>query len=278
MVAFVYNSEMTEIFDDIRKIYIFQKPCFELEPCIDFFSETCAVSTAQYIDSEEFTVKMFPSFTPTIWMNLGTNYYLNDGEKNQQIDKQTDILVLRNTALERRNHFTDHIFTVKFRPTGFEAIFGFSQSKIGSNFVDIKQIMGQSFIQKIKQQNSFEDRIYLLEKFFLNKLLLNLSRNHEIDPISKAIEQFEYSNYTLNMSTLAERMSLSEKTFYRYFKHTIGTNPKNFFCIMRARKALTAYQIDKSAFSPYDFGYYDFGHFSKDVVRFTGNNLNHALS
>jgi methylphosphotriester-DNA--protein-cysteine methyltransferase len=72
---------------------------------------------------------------------------------------------------------------------------------------------------------------------------------------------------------IANDLYITEKSLYRYFKQTIGTNPKNYFATVRARTALTAYNMNKTQFSPYDFGYYDHGHFSKDVVKFTGQPL-----
>jgi AraC-like DNA-binding protein len=75
------------------------------------------------------------------------------------------------------------------------------------------------------------------------------------------------------VADLASQLSVSEKTLYRYFKKAIGTNPKDFLLVSRCRDALSAYRKRKASFSPYDFGYYDFAHFSKEVVRFTGSTL-----
>src|SRR5687768_7943218 len=111
---------MTEIFDDILKLYLFRSPCHELEEFIEFFSETSLEATTRCIQSDNFTVKLFPSFSPTVWINLGSAYQLdNQGEIND-VARSSDILVLRSTVLERKNLPTDNIFTIKFRPLGFE--------------------------------------------------------------------------------------------------------------------------------------------------------------
>jgi hypothetical protein len=65
---------MIEIFDDIRKIYQFGSPCEELADYIDFFSESSFEATRTHIGNSDFTVKMFPSWTPTFWINLGPSY------------------------------------------------------------------------------------------------------------------------------------------------------------------------------------------------------------
>ncbi len=264
---------MTEIFDDIRKLYQFKNPCPELADYIEFFSETSLDATLQYIDKEAFTVKLFPSFTPTIWLNLGSPYHLKSGEQCRLIDEKTDVLLLRNTIVERRNLPTDNIFTIKFFPSGFEAIFGISQTKIGNEIINVNEIISPWLIKKLKEMDSLEEKIALLEGFFLEKIKKNNLNQHYFKSIKYALENYFQSGMESKNSELAHQLCITEKTFYRYFKNTIGTNPKNYLSIVRARTALTAYKNHKAGFSPYDFGYYVYGHFSKDVVKFTGAQL-----
>jgi hypothetical protein len=264
---------MTEIFDDIKKLYRFKKPCFELQNFIEFFSETSLEATSQYIDGNLFTVKLFPSFTPTIWLNLGSKYQLNFGNKTINVDEKKDVLILRSNIVERVNLPTDNIFTIKFHPIGFEVFFGISQSKIGNEIIDVNEILPAFFINKIKKLGNFVDRVALLEIFFLEKLEKSQQKKHIFSIVKLATEQFIESGLVLKNNELLEKSCVSEKTFYRYFQEAVGTNPKNYFSIIRTRTALSAYKNAYYGFSPYNFGYYDFGHFSKDVVRFTGNNL-----
>ncbi|HEX2627359.1 MAG TPA: AraC family transcriptional regulator, partial [Chitinophagaceae bacterium] len=127
---------MVEIFDDIRKLYRFRDPCEELAAYVEFFSETSLEATHQHIKTGDFTVRLFPSYTPTIWLNLGSPYYLKNGGRLHWINEHTDILILRNEIVERRNRPTDNIFTIKFFPGGFEAVFGIGQTAIGKNTLD----------------------------------------------------------------------------------------------------------------------------------------------
>jgi AraC-like DNA-binding protein len=264
---------MIEIFDDIRKLYQFKSPCPELTHLIEFFSETSLEATAHYIDAEAFTVKLFPSYTPTMWLNLGSAYTIQNGNVYRQVDEKTDILLLRNKIVERINLPTDNIFTIKFHPSAFEAFFGVSQSKIGDDIIDLNDIMPSNILNKLKRESSFEDRVVLLEKYFIEKLAQNKTHAFYSNHINAAIDRFYQSGMSSKNNEIVHGLFISEKSLYRYFTHAIGTNPKHFFSILRARKALTAYNTNKSTFSPYDFGYYDHGHFSKDVVKFTGKPL-----
>jgi hypothetical protein len=141
---------MIEIFDNIRKLYRFKIPCEALVEHIEFFSESSLEAMNRYVGINKFTVKLFPSFTPTIWLNLGTPYQLWNGASCHVINEQTDILLLRNEIVERRNLPTDNVFTIKFNRGGFEAIFGISQTTIGSDIIPVKAIMPESFTKKLR--------------------------------------------------------------------------------------------------------------------------------
>ncbi len=264
---------MVEIFDDIRKLYRFVAPCDELINYIEFFSETDVEAATQYIGTEKFTVKLFPSYTPTIWVNLGSPYTLTNGSKQVCIDAHTDILLLRNDIVERTNLRTDNIFTVKFHPGGFEAVFGIEQQKIGSNIININTLLPTGFLDKLKKLDCFEERIVMLQQYFLSLLNLKFAGNYLYQKVLHAVNTFTNSQMTYSNQKLAGELAVTDKTLYRYFKNIIGIAPKNYFSIVRTRTALTCYVSNKESFSPYDYGYYDMSHFRKAVAQFTGKKL-----
>lgn len=265
---------MIEIFDNIRKLYQFKTPCEALVDHIEFFSETSLEAMERYINSEVFTVTLFPSYTPTIWFNLGAPYQLKNGSTWQEVNEHTDILLLRNEIVERRNLPTDNIFTIKFNPGGFETIFGISQTTIGSDIIPVENIIPASFIKKLKGLGSFEDRMALLENLFLEKLEKNKKREgFYMQCIKDTVNAFTGSGLAADISELAKKLYITEKTLYRCFTKVVGASPKNYLAITRARSALTCFVADPTGFSPYDHGYYDMSHFYKDVVKFTGQKL-----
>ena len=271
-------KKMVEIFDDIRKLYRFRDPCQELAGYIEFFSETSLDATRHFIKTKEFTVKLFPSYTPTIWINLWSPYHLMNGGECHLIRENTDILVLRNEIVERRNLPTDNIFTVKFYPGGFEAVFGIEQTRIGSDVINLSNIIPAGIIQKLKNRCCFEDRMIFLQDYFLGLLDIEFAENHMYNKFQNAITMYSLANMASSNSQLATEMAMTDKTLYRYFKCLVGAAPKWYFGIVRARAALTAYVADKESFCPYDHGYYDMSHFYKDIVRFTGQKLSLSRS
>jgi AraC-like DNA-binding protein len=264
---------MTEIFDNIRAIYHFAIPCPELSDHIEFFSETSPEASSIHTGGENFTVKMFPSYTPTIWFNLGSPYHLKMGSRTQLIPPGTDILITRNIIVERCNLPTDHIFSIKFFPGGLEAILGIDQSKMKNQIVELSEIIPLSFINRIREQRSFEERMKLLQQFFINQFEKRKKCDHYIQFVKDTIAFYERGKMQYNVTELSARSFIHSKTINRYFNRVVGVSPKTYFSILRARTALTAFVENKQAFDPRDFGYYDGSHFYKEMHHFTECSL-----
>ncbi|GAB3698915.1 helix-turn-helix domain-containing protein [Spirosoma flavus] len=268
---------MTEIFDNIKKLYRFYVPTNELADYVEFFSESSAAETYRYVADNQFTVKMFPSWSPTCYVNLGEPYQLSVGAKQYLIQKDTDVLILRNTIVERHNLPTDYIFTIKFYPGGLEAILGINQVQFVDQVVNLATVLPAALIQQVKQLDTFEERIELFQYYFLNRYNQQKKTDHYRQFVSTTIGTFDESGMVLSTGQLADRLFATSKTINRYFHRVIGTPPKQFLSLVRTRTALSNYVSNKDCFSPYDFGYYDMSHFYKDVVKFTGKKLSQHI-
>jgi len=262
---------MVEIFQNIRKLYTFQQPCEELADHIEFFSESSIEATQQHVSGKNFSVKMFASWTPTFYINLGSPYEIQVGNKHHFIAADEDILILRNSIVERYNTPTDNIFTVKFYPGSLEAVLDIKQPLLADKVISVKKILPAKLLKKIKQPVTFNERVELIADFFRSNL--RKPNDYYLKFVKDAIDNFSETGLQASNADLAERMFTTSKTINRYFNQVIGTSPKNYFSIMRARTALTGYVNNKPDFIPYDYGYYDMSHFYKDVVKFTGQKL-----
>ena len=262
---------MVEIFENIRKIYTFREPCPELAEHIEFFSESSFEVTRLYIAGENFSVKMFPSWTPTFYINLGEAYEIAVGEQRYFIKADEDILILRNSIVERYNTPADNIFTVKFFPGGLEAVLGIKQQTLIDKVVNLNNVLPPHLLQQVKQPITFNARIELVQNF----LLANYRKktDYYLKFVRDTIDAYADTGLQFNNIQLAEKMFATSKTINRYFNQVIGISPKNYFSIMRARTALTGYVKNSKEFVPINYGYYDMSHFYKDVVKFTGHKL-----
>jgi AraC-like DNA-binding protein len=264
---------LTEIFDNIRQLYRFKKPAPELEEYIEFFSESDPAATEKLIGDRPFSIKLFPSYTPTVWINLGTNYTLKSAGQTDWVDKDKPILVLRSNTLERVNSPQDHIFTIKFKPCGFEAIFGIPQSRLGQQLHDASALFGIDIHQKIVELGEFERRMAYFETLFLERLHKTKKEQFIMEKINVAIEQYLFSGMELKTAALAQQTYLTEKSLYRYFVNNVGTNPRNYLNNVRIRASLEKYLYDRPNFSVHDFGFYDLSHFYRSYEHFTGQKF-----
>ncbi|HET6253564.1 MAG TPA: helix-turn-helix domain-containing protein [Puia sp.] len=268
---------MTEIFDNIREIYDFSLPCEPLRPFIEFFSESSRDRTARLAAGNPFTVEMFPSWTPTFWINLGVPYQLTTGQVHYKISTHDDILVLRDTPTARYNHSADHLFTVKFFPGGLESILGVSQTNFIGKVVPLRHILPARLLDDLKCASCTSQRIALLEDFFLASLPRQLDKDHYTKLVRDSIGLYENTAMLPNTGQLAERLFIHSKAINRYFHRVVGLPPKRYFSIVRTRMALTSYFADPTNFSAADFGYYDQSHFYKAVRQFTGRRITDRL-
>ena len=266
---------MIEIFDNIRKIYYFSRPCTELAGYIEFFSESSTEKTFQLIPTERFTVEMFQSWTPTFWFNLSSPYIIEFRDKRQIVKQNDDILVVRDTTVIRHVVRTDRIFTVKFCPGGLEAVLGINQAKLTGKMIYLRDILPTSLIQGVKQAASYENRLQLLQNYFLitRHEQQKKRQDHYLRSVKNAIDSYQDEGFLLNTGQVADKLFITAKTINRYFHKAVGISPKKYFSIVRARAALTQHANDRKYFDPNQFGYYDMSHFYKDITNFTGRRL-----
>ena len=264
---------MTEIFDNIRQIYDFHRPSEPLWPYIEFFSESSPQRTASLAAGLPFNVEMFPSWTPTFWISLGTPYELTTAHSRRLIPPHHDILVLRDTATTRYNHPADHLFTVKFFPGGLGTVLGIDQSNFIGRVVPLHEILPPQLLQQLRTAAATRQRITLLENYFLANLARRRAKDHYTQLVRDSIGYYENAAMIPNTFQLAERQFIHSKTINRYFTRVIGLPPRKYLSILRARTALTQYLADRTNFSPEAFGYYDRSHFHKAIRQFTGRSL-----
>jgi AraC-like DNA-binding protein len=261
---------MVEIFENIRKIYEFRAPCSVLTDHIEFFSESSAIATRQFIKNQHFTVKMFPSWTPTMYVNLGEPYHISVGKQCSFIPHDRDILILRDTIVERHNSPSDHIFTVKFLPGSLEYLLDIPPIALISRVTDLRNVLPQQLLDQIRQAVDFKERVWLAENFLLMKI--RKKEDHRFNFVREAISAYSNADAQPSLNDLSRQFFMSSKTLNRNFHRVIGSSPKQYFSTLRARTALMAY-VGQKRFVPAAHGYFDMSHFYKEVTHFTGQKL-----
>jgi AraC-like DNA-binding protein len=216
---------------------------------------------------------MFASWTPTFFINLGSPYTLELDRVRHRIAAEEDILLLRNNTVKRCNLPSDNVFTVKFYPGGLEAVLGISQITLANQVIDLRRLLPPPLLAQLKQPRSFAERVSLMQQYLLQAFQRVARPVHYQVLVSDAIGEYGASGLQLNTSAVAERLFLTSKTLNRYFHRVVGTSPKQYFSVLRARTALTAFVARPHDFEPNDYGYWDRSHFEKAVRQFTGHPL-----
>lgn len=260
----VKNGQLKEIFDPIRDHYTFAQPCGELANHIDFFSESI-------VNDSAFTVEMFPSWTPTMYVNLGNPYRISLHTSTWDVKADADILVLRDVRTTRHNQPGDRIFTIKFKPGGLEAVLAISQVQLRGKMVALHHILPACVIEQLRNSPTFDARRQVAEAYFLGKHC-ERTTDHYLTLVKDLTQTYQQTSLLLNVSQLAEKHFVSSKSINRYFHRVIGISPKGYFSVLRARTALTAYAASEE-FDPCAFGYYDSSHFYREAIKFTGTPL-----
>jgi AraC-like DNA-binding protein len=267
---------MVEIFQNIRQPYAFVAPCEELAPYVEFYSQSAHASTLEPIASPTWSSKMFASWTPTCYINLGPAYLLDLAHTRYTVQAGEDVLLLRNTPIVRHKHPTDNIFTLKFYPGGLEAVLGLNQVLLTNRLLPLSHVLPASLLAQLKQPLCFAERVVILEQFLLQAFRRPAHPDHFLRLVYDAIGEYQAGGLQLSTSAVAERLFLTSKTINRYFHRVVGTSPSQYFALLRARPALSAFVANPAAFVPSDYGYYDRSHFAKAMRHFTGHPLSAA--
>jgi AraC-like DNA-binding protein len=264
---------MTELFNNIRGLYRFEAPCDELKNYIEFFSESCSEATKQFVGNQSFSIKMFKSWTPTFWINLGPSYRLMLNNMVHSIKANSAIAVTRAVTAERLNHPSDYLFTVKFHPGALKHLIDVDLVKLSSGIVELNELLPGSLIQKIKCAECLEQRISLMEEYFLQKLSSKKKTDHYSHLVEQTIAFYKEGGMKFNVDELSLQSFTTSKTLRRYFERVIGVAPKQYFESVRMRAALPSFLNDWKNFDPTVYGYHDKSHFRRSIVRFTGERL-----
>lgn len=264
---------MVEIFQNIRQPYSFAVPCEELAPYVEFYAQSAHPDLLASAPALFSSAQMFASWTPTCYVNLGPAYLLDLDHTRYAVRAGEDVLLLRNSGTVRHKQAADNLFTLKFYPGGLEAVLGVSQVPLANRLLPLTYALPASLLALLKQPLAFAERVALLESFLLRAVRRPARPDHYLRLVHDAIGEYRAGGWHLNTSAVAERLFLTSKTLNRYFHRVVGAAPSQYFALLRARTALTAFVAHPSAFEPGNFGYYDRSHFAKAMRHFTGYPL-----
>jgi AraC-like DNA-binding protein len=252
--------------DHFEKNYHRVKPVAELEGFIDFFWETKFDELLkEYPDG--FSDALFPNIGYTYLINLGTAFVMEIGDK--KFNMKTDGFLPRNRCIECYHRQGNKLFGIKFKisPIIFKTRVNFGEYR--EYIYPLSYLMEQAEIDKVKKASSFEERINILNNYFLS-VIKTYSGSWEAIRIVTAILQHcdKENDFVTTVDEFAAQFNISDRTLHRYFETTTSLSSKKALQILRIRKAVQQLANAPEEFNYEKYGYYDYSHFCKHLKQF----------
>jgi len=167
------------------------------------------------------------------------------------------------------------IIGICFQPHALKSIFGLDAHELTGAGVDLTLLKDTKdrivLPEQLAEAATIEEQIRILSRYLLARIRGN---NHHPDAITEhAIARITAAKGRVSLKELHHQLQLSERTFERRFKQTVGIPPKLFSRIIRFQESVT--QLRKSDYKKlsdiaYDNDYADQSHFIRVFKEFTG--------
>jgi AraC-like DNA-binding protein len=171
-------------------------------------------------------------------------------------------------------------FTIHFRPSGFNRLFGIPMTELTNAAYDAHAVIGPElsvFAHELGDTPGFAERILITEKH----LIRLLGCHSRPDPVAIAANNLFASDGRRSISAMATDSGLSLRQFERRFLIQVGVPPKLYARITRFNAALDhKLRYPGRAWSRIagDQDYYDQMHLVRDCRAFTSESPSRFLA
>lgn len=238
----------------------------ELEGFIDFFWETKFDELLQQ-HPKGFSDALFPNIGYTYLINLGTPFVMQVDDK--KFDMKKDGFLPRNKSIECFHRQGNKLFGIKFKisPIIFKTKVNFGEYR--EYIYPLSYLMEQAVIDLVKKALSFNERISILNRYFLSIIQTYKGSWEPIKMVSEILQHCDNNNdFTTSVAGFARHYCISERTLHRYFETTTSLSSKKALQILRIRKAVQQLVNAPADFSLERYNYYDHSHFYKHLKQF----------
>lgn len=256
--------------DHFENNYYRQHVQGKLSLFIDFFWQTKFEKLWQHYP-KGFSDALFPNVGYTYLINLGTPFVMQ--VQNVKFNMKTDGFLPRPGYIECFHQPDNILFGIKFRvsPIIFEKKIDFADYT-GSIF-PLSYLAEAGLLDKVKKASSFEKRVQLLMKHYLQQLDKYEGSLKPVNIVTSILDKaVKQKDYTSSIEELASDHRISARTLQRYFLSCTGVNSKKALQILRIRNAASHILLYPKKFHYSDYGYYDFSHFYKHLKQFLHND------
>lgn len=156
-----------------------------------------------------------------------------------------------------------HLIGIRFKPLGFASFFkSFPLTEVTNRTI-------QFDLDSLPAMNECnEDTIRLLDRFFLSRLVDNVSA------IRRVIGDITCSNGSVTVRSIARKYAVSSRQLERKFNQYVGLSPKEFISFVRYQFAYAQIKENAGIKSlseiAFDTGYFDHSHLTNEIKKYSG--------
>jgi AraC-like DNA-binding protein len=164
---------------------------------------------------------------------------------------------------------------VVFQPSGINQLIGIPANEIKNDIISIEYIFGvmaSELKEKLIEKITIQDKISLLNNFFIGLLRNRKSRNDLI--IQESLNYIVNKKGIISLDQLVKLTGYTERHIERKFNESIGISPKKFASITKLHNFIkncnNGLVEKKLTTTAYEAGYADQSHLIKDFRKITG--------
>ncbi len=167
---------------------------------------------------------------------------------------------------------TFEVIMVFMKPYAIYSLFKIHLYDFKNEIISLSEIANQKVVaelnRKMKDSNSFIDKIKLIEAFLKTVFLKNAGFPFAI---MGALELIHLKMGLLSSQVIANSLNVSQRTLERLFNQVIGLNIKEYSSLIRLKNAVNNLK-DFSMLTDvaYDAEFFDQSHFNRFFKRYTG--------
>lgn len=217
---------------------------------------------------------------PYAYILFNPNHFLEISYQNKNLQTTKSLIepitlspFSLNTIIEKDTI----IFGAKVKSTFLYLLTGIPLNLITGNILNFDEIFKENvndLIEKINSKKTISEKAELAENYLLSKIK-SFKENILLDNYNamKYLTQNFYSIFDIDQ--LIDKLNVSHRTLDRHFLKYTGVSPKAMLSLIRFSKTID-YAIKYKSFNLetlWNFGYYDYAHFSKDFKKYFGKTF-----
>ena len=170
-----------------------------------------------------------------------------------------------------------NIFGAKVKSSFLYLLTGIPLNLLTGNIFNIDEIFKDDvneLLEKINSVPTISEKAMITENYFLMKI--KSFQENTLSDNYNAMKYLTNNFYSIfNIDQLIEKLNVSHRTLDRHFLKYTGVSPKSMLSLIRFNKTIE-YATKYRSFTLetlWNFGYYDYAHFSKDFKKYYGQTF-----